>query len=1246
MIVCMTCGHSNERQGYACGFCGAALTRPATAETGHIEFLLAEVEERPGLFQSGSDAIRRHYTWRLRGTESTASATHDPADAAPASTALLPTIVSNPETKAEPAIEPEYAETLREHGVEAPAPSRSFTVSTQPAVVEDEVEEAAEEATEADKGSVAPNDPPVEMPSRATAYQPDRAAKQNKEDAAGIFSERNINTLLYLGVLIFGLGLAVFVHNQWQDFDAIMKFGILLASSCALMGVGYVARHGLKLPATGIAFTALGAFTLPIDLYAAVYYDAFPVDGFAMGAFSCPLFALLYLALTRRTRSELFTYGSVAAATASVWFSARLLDVSAGETWAWLVFVPMALQAIERMFCTERFVKDAELRTLYGRPLRFGTLPLMALFATGFLFLQVIPNFGAANGQALRLAGAAAVGLFFLWGAIDWKQPALLFVSAAFQYVIVKECAIAFGATRLWEPMIFGAWALLYFGVGFVRDLRLRDSDDVAALSCRVTGFLIFSIAFGVIGFNVNHGAATADLYAVSGLLALCSVAAASCMLLGDGAVSALFLLLPAAGAALFFMVARDAAGATIWYVGCGFALAYSQLGLLVRSEKYSCLSPMGSALACCFGLINVSIGLNLSRGDAMLPVHGLICVALAGAAALSAMRYKIGGCAAVAFVLLQFAVEMFCAWKGRPLQERALAMSALSVLPLLLPARRFEWLRGGRLLSLIAVTALPLFPFLLIPTWTQSMWRETAMILGVGGAVWMVEGLLQKSSGAALAHLLLWSAAMLALLKFLSTGVPNATVLCAFPVFYLLMRAAATTRAFAPWKLASSTLSGIAAVTVLQIMHYLHVIGQVDFDLVDLMRCDAIFAALTLTGALLLPRDEDQVAAVLTFCGGIFSFAALRLWLLHLDVAATWQVFDLQAASLLCVGMAWSMRARDLQFRMQAALSSVLICQALTVGAVWPEAQPTAIAFLFAGAGSFLGWFWSRNAVFPWLTVLFTTLGAAWQIEAFQVDVETWMLWAGMIAAVHALSAVLFREFPEWRDVLRVSSVLAALVAGALLMGNLDIDNRAVVHAAFSSLALVAVAFGALHTITEDGPFDSLAAAALLFGYYIELVGYNVTAWEAYTLPLALPMAFAAWRRSVKGEREFVTMAAFAVWLGILPSFLQGLPETPAGGVHAFYTLGLCVCMLVYSMVLRHRQGLFTSGGLMVMMVLIKAAQFIQIQNLSRAQWGMLIGGILMALGVAAELRRKRIFESRLARAKSSYNEFFRDWK
>jgi hypothetical protein len=176
--------------------------------------------------------------------------------------------------------------------------------------------------------------------------------------------------------------------------------------------------------------------------------------------------------------------------------------------------------------------------------------------------------------------------------------------------------------------------------------------------------------------------------------------------------------------------------------------------------------------------------------------------------------------------------------------------------------------------------------------------------------------------------------------------------------------------------------------------------------------------------------------------------------------------------------------------------------------------------------------------------------------------------------------------------------------------------------------LVVTAAVFGVAGRIRRVPAFLFLAGANLLGAYYLALHKYSIRALEPYTVPIGV--ALVLWAALAFREAKVrVLVEVLAAGMLIVPS--AALSYAPGEDAHALAALGLAFLVVLAGMVMKRRVYLFGGTGLFVAEVLGKALQFLVRKNLSMAEWGMILGGLMILTAAAFEARKARFVKDRL---------------
>jgi hypothetical protein len=216
-------------------------------------------------------------------------------------------------------------------------------------------------------------------------------------------------------------------------------------------------------------------------------------------------------------------------------------------------------------------------------------------------------------------------------------------------------------------------------------------------------------------------------------------------------------------------------------------------------------------------------------------------------------------------------------------------------------------------------------------------------------------------------------------------------------------------------------------------------------------------------------------------------------------------------------------------------------------------------------------------------------------------------------------------------RSYLQPVFVAALVAAGGVLVFGFGHREECLgkdINLAIWGLILLSLIAGAAGRIRKIPAFIYLAAAHLLGAYYLSLHKYRAETLELYTVPIGIGLvAWSALAGVEKGKRTLGE--ALAVGVLILPS---AIPSFSAGQeLHTLAALVLSVLVVLGGMVLKRRVLLIGGTVAFVAEVLGQGLRFLIEQQLSFAEWGMIVGALLMLLAAAFESRKTAFVKGHL---------------
>lgn len=218
-------------------------------------------------------------------------------------------------------------------------------------------------------------------------------------------------------------------------------------------------------------------------------------------------------------------------------------------------------------------------------------------------------------------------------------------------------------------------------------------------------------------------------------------------------------------------------------------------------------------------------------------------------------------------------------------------------------------------------------------------------------------------------------------------------------------------------------------------------------------------------------------------------------------------------------------------------------------------------------------------------------------------------------------------------------------IAAGVLAFGlyHYEAYTTKDINTAIAGFVLMAVVFGLAGRLRKVPAFLYAAAAQLLAAYYLALQKFDIEALEFYTVPIGAGVA--AWSLRVpRSPKARPAVEGLAAALFFVPSAV--LSYLPDGQGHTLAALVLAFGLVLGGMVFRRRVFLFGGTGLFVAEVFGKALQFLVRQDLSLAEWGMILGGLIILLAAAFESRKARGVRDKVDLFRAGAHRYFARWE
>lgn len=214
----------------------------------------------------------------------------------------------------------------------------------------------------------------VKAPTKAKPLKP-KPQKEKVPFDQWLLSERNIKFALYVGAGLLVLAGIIFVGLRWTSMSGGWKFIVTLLTTGTMYAGGYMLFHkpAFRLGGNALLGIASGFFALNFAVLQIYVFGptGFPDD--VMWLIASPICMLLYMYTAYLTKSELFTYFSIAAYASTLMFGLAVNDANQA---AWILTFILAIFSLQLMIAPlgksvhkEYTVKHLDLVSMIGMPL-------------------------------------------------------------------------------------------------------------------------------------------------------------------------------------------------------------------------------------------------------------------------------------------------------------------------------------------------------------------------------------------------------------------------------------------------------------------------------------------------------------------------------------------------------------------------------------------------------------------------------------------------------------------------------------------------------------------------------------------------------------------------------------------------------------------------------------------------------------------------------------------------------------
>ena len=386
-----------------------------------------------------------------------------------------------------------------------------------------------------------------------------------------LLSERTLQALLFLGVLLLLASGVSWVAWNWDAFPPLIQLGFLGGMTAAFFGLGWYVRTRMKLVGSGMALTAVAALLIPLDFFAYYISGGFPPGSWPTVWLAASVVCLgVYLLVATLLQAAFFGYLVALALGSCLLAGLNLLNVPV-EWWLTAVtglalFLAVASEGLRRTQRRWHF-----LAVPFGQMALLLTVPVMLVGVVYSLlvggsrlafFLSLATSWwlgGLTMLVMLRryrlqtLVWATAVTfpialwltmrvLFFdwqidaAWYALGWLllTPAYFGATAFCQRddadaflkmagktaVIVGALLVVVAAIWSWQEPLAAAWVYLLLALG-------AGAAAWAAQKSRLLWLMSGSLAISAAAWLANGGASPIELTLPWALLAVLHVLAA-----------------------------------------------------------------------------------------------------------------------------------------------------------------------------------------------------------------------------------------------------------------------------------------------------------------------------------------------------------------------------------------------------------------------------------------------------------------------------------------------------------------------------------------------------------------------------------------------------------------------------------------------------------------------------------------------------------------------------------------------
>jgi len=306
-----------------------------------------------------------------------------------------------------------------------------------------------------------------------------------------LLSERNIKIALYSGGLLLVLAGLIFIGVNWTRIPGPGKFAItsLVTGLMYLGGYLLFQREAYRIGGVALLGVASGFLTLNFAVLQSYVLGPGGLHDDVMWLIASPLCLLFYMLTAYWTRSQLFTYISLAAVISTITAALVVIDVPMAIYCLSYAVLFLILLLASRWFQTTRFEF-------------FTTQPLLYSAHIG-IALVIFFTFGIENAWLYTAPISVA---FYLLAAYWMQSSTLAYISMAAILSMVSAIMASLDAPFLVFTLVYAVLMVAFLGLGY--GLRKTKFADFTFKPLQIGSHVgIGIVLFSTLGFWGIEGA-------------------------------------------------------------------------------------------------------------------------------------------------------------------------------------------------------------------------------------------------------------------------------------------------------------------------------------------------------------------------------------------------------------------------------------------------------------------------------------------------------------------------------------------------------------------------------------------------------------------------------------------------------------------------------------------------------------------------------------------------------------------